>query len=269
MGLDVHLHKCSHWYKAIEVREKYNEESDKIWDDQILTGDQKIEKCKELDKTFDCDEYGSPNSIEDIEQPSPGHPDHMFQIGYFRSSYNNAGLNIFFQDIGLPDLYDIFAVDDKNESYYVAVNWKDSLTRCDKTIDAYKKHLASPIGNHNVVFIGQLIFCESKDTVKTPKEALGFFAKELDIRNKKENDMKWYMTGGIGANFMFPGIEVNAVIPGNGPLNEPGVYVIYKSKNVDDNGNNWYLDALEIVKETIGYVLSQDDPDQFRLGWSA
>jgi hypothetical protein len=40
-------------------------------------------------------------------------------------------------------------------------------------------------------------------------------------------------------------------------------YLVYKADM------EWYKQALEIVVEQIQYVLKQDDPDKFVLGWSA
>lgn len=39
---------------------------------------------------------------------------------------------------------------------------------------------------------------------------------------------------------------------------------IYRQENATD----WYLEALEIIKETIEYVLMQPDRDKFYLRWS-
>lgn len=59
-----------------------------------------------------------------INYPSVLHPEGLFQVGYFRSSYNPNGINNVLRSLDLPTLYDIFDVDD-NE-YYRAVDWKSA-----------------------------------------------------------------------------------------------------------------------------------------------
>jgi len=37
---------------------------------------------------------------------------------------------------------------------------------------------------------------------------------------------------------------------------------------VTESDNSWYLQALEIVRETIEYVLSRENKEQYYLHWS-
>jgi len=52
---------------------------------------------------------------------------------------------------------------------------------------------------------------------------------------------------------------VRAVIPG-----KEDIYIVHK-----DSGLGWYVEALEIVVETIEYVLNQPDPETYYLVWSS
>ena len=60
---------------------------------------------------------------QSMEQPSALHPDHLFQRGYFRSSYNESGINSLLASVELPTLYDIFEPD--GDVY--AVNFEGEL----------------------------------------------------------------------------------------------------------------------------------------------
>ena len=49
---------------------------------------------------------------EKIEIDSKKYPENYNKIGYFRSSYNSGGMNSVLDDLGVPDLYEIFPHDD-------------------------------------------------------------------------------------------------------------------------------------------------------------
>jgi hypothetical protein len=125
-----------------------------------------------------------------INIDSTTQPDHLFKIGYFRSSYNNAGINAYVNRLLCkPGLYHIF-----------------------------------PEGNDDSGFF-------------RPDWA-GARARALEMAGAIED---------ISAS-------------------EPSVvYAIYETGG-DHHG--WYVTALKIVAETCGYVLAQDNPDQFWMRWS-
>ena len=69
-----------------------------------------------------------------------------------------------------------------------------------------------------------------------------------------------------GGTFYLNGIQVCGFIPGKDILGDACMYVITKK---DTSGPDWYLQALEVVLETIEYVLEQPNPDSYRLAWSS
>jgi hypothetical protein len=59
-------------------------------------------------------------------------------------------------------------------------------------------------------------------------------------------------------------LKVLAMIPGIQTVlgTRPCIYVVTESDNT------WYLQALEVVRETIEFVLSQEDKELYYLHWS-
>jgi len=79
-------------------------------------------------------DYGAEISEEQTEIDSEKYPDHMFKIGYMRSSYNSGGFNSVVKKIVGHDLYWLFGVEDVQE-YVVRPDWKTALIRCDMLLD--------------------------------------------------------------------------------------------------------------------------------------
>src|SRR5690348_14525919 len=102
MGLDVYLKKYKEPVAAVLERVKQYEDSplheseDEGAEGQLAT----------LATELKLGEYGDPES-EYIENNSAQFPEHMFKIGYFRSSYNSGGINSVLRGYGIPDLYGI------------------------------------------------------------------------------------------------------------------------------------------------------------------
>lgn len=79
-------------------------------------------------------EYGVEIPEEKIEIDSEKYPDHLFKIGYMRSSYNSGGFNSVVSELVGHDLYWLFGVDG-TDNYIVHPDWKVASTRCQMLID--------------------------------------------------------------------------------------------------------------------------------------
>jgi len=79
-------------------------------------------------------EYGVEIPEEKTELDSEKYPEHMFKIGYMRSSYNSGGFNHVVEELVGHDLYWLFGVDGVDE-YRVMPNWNTASTRCQMLID--------------------------------------------------------------------------------------------------------------------------------------
>jgi hypothetical protein len=59
------------------------------------------------------------------------------------------------------------------------------------------------------------------------------------------------------------GTKIFAIIPGQNTVGTPGAFIVYKQDL------KFYTQALEIIIETIEWVLSQDKPMNYCLRWSS
>jgi hypothetical protein len=264
MGLDIYLYRYDDFEKSRELEEKYNDHSEKLWKEageyDNLTKEQKDEissKVKEYALSLGLDEWGSmEDGKEQIEESHPNYPDHYFKIGYFRSSYNSAGIERILRNLGLPTMDDIFK--HKGEDYYFQPNWEESLVRCEETIELFKQE-----GAYRVHHVSANMFKEPD--VHSEKEALDIFLKELEKEKPSNNNGEKFNYSNSHGDFnMAEPLKVLAMIPGTYKIfnNQPCVYVVTESDNT------WYIQALEIIRDTIKYVLSKENKEQYYLHWS-
>ena len=183
-----------------------------------------------------------------IEFPSAKYPDHFFKIGYFRSSYSEGGINAFLRRRGIPDLYYIFDVD--SEQYYVRPDWLGAKLR----VKEVKKLLEEQLEG----FPYDVTVVSPSSAVSSEREALQFFKEEIE----KNSSFSRYSNKRGFFSFREP-LEVVGVMMGvRWGMN--CAYLIYKQ-----HADPFYLQALEIVEETINFVLSTETPEKYLLGWSA
>jgi hypothetical protein len=261
MGLDIYLYRYDNYEKTRELEVKYNDFSTKTWEDageyNSLTQEQKDEisqKVKDYSLSLGLDKWGSDETTrEQIEEPHPLYPDHYFKIGYFRSSYNAGGIERILRNLGLPTMNDIFK--HEGEDYHFQPNWEESLVRCEEVIQMLIEK-----GPYRVHHVSNNMFNQPK--IHSEKQALDIFIEEL---NKRKPGVEGYNYSNINGEFLFhEPMKVLSMIPGTYEIfnKQPCVYVITESDNT------WYIQALEIVRDTIKYVLSRDNREQYYLHWS-
>lgn len=257
MGLDIYLKRYENFEATRAAETEYNNLTDEIWNNcgeyDDLSEDQKESlraQDEENAKRLGLDRWGSDETnVESIEMPHPNYPDHYFKIGYFRSSYNNSGIERILKNMGVPTLHEIFSVE--KEDYYIQPNWDEALINVNSAIEKLKLEPAYRIRD-----VGANIFSEPE--VNSPEDAMAILKKRL----KEGSDNNYSCSDG---EFMFSEPDkVIAFIPGFSHVfrKTPCVYVVTESDNT------WYIEALEIVKSTIEYVLSKDKREQYYLHWS-
>jgi hypothetical protein len=265
MGLDIYLSYYRDYNQSKANEKKYEIISEDIWNEvKEQEGEDLCEKTKkrvcdylnkEAEKLGLC-EWGEDITHRDrIELDSKLYPEHGFKIGYFRSSYNGSGINNLLRDLGIPDLYDIFCHDD--DEYEFVPDWANALNVVQEAIVQLKKDKG-----YRVETISANMFSPD-DVAKNPLEAMELFKKQLN--EKKSKDFNWYSNKDGHFYMDNKGLEVHGLIPGKDFIDRPCTYVVFKVKD----GNKYYLQALEIVKETIEYVLAQENPQAYYLRWSA
>lgn len=288
MGLDVYLRRYENFEDAIRREDEYEKRSSKEWEEaggyNALDESQRKEVKERTDKIKEelgLNSYGSvgaPDVIE-IENNSSKHPNHLFKVGYFRSSYNGSGFNRMLPDLcGHEGLYKIF--NNEKEEYYVRPDWDEARKETVIAIEMLKKAMKNKIFRahslRNSAFINSARTNNFADVPKNEEEAKNVFMKKFEEWTKDKNDF----CGGCfeskeGLFSIKKPLEIYGIINGvsNNILSllrgetsfEPGLFIIMEES---DNAK-WCLAALEIVLETIDYVLDQCDSNKYYLHWSA
>jgi hypothetical protein len=258
MGLDVYLYRITDYKKSKANEKMYEDYSEQLW------GNRKYEDVPEDDKiairnklNIKANELGLGDYGEDItykkkiELPSDLHPDHNFQIGYFRSSYNGSGINRILENKGLPTLFEIFEIEDGGE---VSPNYEQALINVKEVLAELRRDK----GYQVLTASGNLF---SKPNVSSSAEALRIFENELETHSGFNS------YSNINGEFhMGEPIKVVALIPGIETMmsERPCTYVVYKN----ESGVRYYIQALEVVQETIEFILAHENPQEFYMYWS-
>lgn len=267
MGLDIYLSHYTNYQQSKANEKAFEEISDNLYEAvKSVEGEELTEDAKKritttlsmeaeklgLDK-WGCDETYCSRVIMD----SKLHPEHYFKIGYFRSSYNSGGINNVLRDLGIPDLYDIFE-HNENDGYEFCPDWSNALRVVQKSIDLLKKDKG-----YRIESISPNLFSPD-DVPQSPAAAMEIFKQQLKGKSRNKNFQCYSNKSG---EFYLDnvGLKVYGMIPGKDMFDRQCTYVVYKQ----NDGNKSYLQALEIVKEAIEYVLAQKNPQEYYLHWSA
>lgn len=290
MDLDVSLYKCPNLKYAIKMQEAYEAALDKIyadWDELSKVGpptqaqeDEFNKKRAEAKEKFEIDGWNH-KSIEHIEFNSKTEPEHLFKIGYMRSSYNGVGINSVARVFGLPDLYDIFEID--NDEYYQEHDWDTIYLNVKDAIEKWQAHADSPAGKYYVRTFRPL-FASSKldpggqlipEGITNEHQAIECLNEQY-LRKKEEIDKDEWRSGGWSCGdgeFHPKPLKVAAIVAGAWDSDRPMTYnnmpVTYLvCERSDENSIQWYVTALQIVQEMVEWILEHPDKDQFYTGWS-
>lgn len=262
MGLDIYLYRYDNFEDTQRREREHSEFSEKNWastegrEYESLTEEEKNEirrKDKENAASLGLDDWGSDKEKkEQIELPSEKYPDHYFKIGYFRSSYNSGGIERILRNMGLPTLSDVF--NRHGDEYEFQPNWKESLEAINGLISLFIGK-----GAYRVNSVSANMFRDSE--VKSEERALEIFLEQM---RKAGETPEYNYSNSDGEFYLHEPIKVIAMIPGKENLfgERDCVYVVTESDNT------WYLQALEIVRDTIEYVLSRENQEQYYLHWS-
>lgn len=274
MGLDVYLYRITDKQKHANWKKAYLEYESRA-DKENLDEDAERELRLELGLEPDPDEvyteencrwphlFGKPVPWYDCpwEQPlgidSTIDPDHMFKIGYFRSSYNESGINYILRDrIGI-DLYEIFGASDDGEDFYP--DWTAARARAGEALLDLRRSVEETDG----VRVARLYLCP-EGGVKDGAEALKVFMK---IKRSHEGT-DYNFSNRAGHFFFHKPYTLLAILPGKDSFFGSCCYAVFKTENEERTWWGWYITALKIVIETCDYVLASDDPSSFYMSWS-
>jgi hypothetical protein len=204
-------------------------------------------------------------SEDEIGIPSKTDPEHYFKIGYFRSSYNNVGIEcVIHYLIGKSPLHEIFQ---PSGDHQFTPDWRAALERCDQIIAEVEAALDTDRAKYTCYCVSaQNLYANEPKIVTSDAEALDVFLKEKKDRESRGASFSTYSN--LSGEFIFSEkpLNVRALLRGVSVLQQPALYVVYEN---EDDRFDWYVKALRIVKETIQYVLDQPDPDTYELIWSS
>lgn len=279
MGLDVYLHRQDADPVAIEKLESasaaYSEEQYSLMArgrkyDEIPEADLQAwrDKRKQYNKEHGLDEDGVAPGRETVDEPSSLYPEHLFRVGYFRSSYNEGGVNSVLRNLDIPDLYDIFPHEDEHE---FTPDWQAAKVTCQDSIEQLKAYIGSDSGKYRTIKILEMRF-NDQTYPSTEREAIEIFLKKRDENAKHNEDLKrkYFDFSCREGEFFLRGLKVYAVLPGKtSGYGEVSYMIVENDANDPDEGLNWYVQALEVVLETIEYVLKTGEPERYRLSWSS
>jgi hypothetical protein len=290
MGLDVSLYKCPNLNYAMKMEQAYEAALDQVyeeWNDFCKNHsptqqeeDEFNKKRMALKDKFEIEGYNH-KSLERIRFDSKTEPEHLFKIGYMRSSYNGAGINSVANVFGLPDLYTIFEID--NEDYFQEHDWDTIYQNVKDALEKWQAHASSPAGKYwvhtfrprlnssKLSTTGQLI----PEGITSEHEAIERL-NENYLKKKEEIDKdEWRLSGWTShkGEFYPKPLKVAAIVAGawnpEQPLhfrNMPVTYLVCERENEDTI--QWYVTALQIVQEMVEWILEHPDKDQFFTGWS-
>lgn len=313
MGLDVYLYRYNGERTIAMDLQELKEHGNAIED---ADGEAKQKYIDDNKLHLHVNKYGGPAIKEEgVELDSAKYPEHMFKIGYLRSSYNNSGFDSMLSQLCNYDLGTIFNYDG---DYMFIPDWDKSLVRCDAMIDQLKcnnGYVVYPISpfngipttmNHNCHKEADslrqynsimeenhkdepfetnefqiwpkgttlLAVVSGSNTILMRDESDEYYVyKPLDRRevthaisvfeSKKEQAGKesFRSFGCREGEFYLDGIEVFGLKKCNGLFGKRFDFIV--RKDID-----WYLQAAEITKEMIVWVLDQPDSDRYYLHWS-
>jgi hypothetical protein len=272
MGLDVYLTRFENYAASQRLKAEYERRMDRAWeqmanrrnDDEISSQEEEIysQQCRKIARTIGLDSNGEDPLVQTIRLPSSQYPDHRFKIGYFYSSNNDSGINRILSDAIGIDLHSITSP--LAEEEYFQPDWSLARDICLKAIADFTTHIEQhPYGVVPLTFDPNISPTQAQITSK----ALAL--QKLVAMKEQITDTQPNTFGGwAGDFFLTEPLEVLAVIPGTaGFLDRPDLpcfYIVFQHKHLD-----FYLQALEIVLETIEYVLEQPDIDKYYLDWSS
>ncbi len=272
MGLDIYLEKCADFDAMRAAQSAAESEIEALFEgveyDKLSKPER--EALREKQKAIELKhgltgEYGRFHLAERIERDSAKHPEHLFKVGYFRSSYNGSGFNAVMERKGLPTLYDILKPE-ANDEYYVRCDWRRVKALVDRALLAYaamQQDLRSRVDAMKV----QANLFDPDHGPRSEKEAL-----DIAVRELQEASTRGHGYSCKDGEFHPQGIKVLALLPGKDVMfgeghSRPCTYVVYETERMGDN--DWYLQALQVLQETVDTVLADPHPEHFYLVWSS
>ena len=261
MGLDIYLYRYDDFGRVNALEDEAEAHANEAWQKaggwDALT-DAERDEVSAANKAWNAErglgEWGEvlPPAKIKVELPSARWPDHLFKVGYFRSSYNDGGFNrVAFNLVG-KDLAWIFDVG--GDDYHVRPDWKAALARASQVSDELEKE--PQIGAFNVSPIN--LFEGTPEPVDTAR-AIEIYKEQASRATGPFGD-GW--SNKAGEFFPHNPLKVLALVNGIDVFKRPAIIVVHE-KDLSS-----YVQSARIVAETCQYVLDTGEPEKHVLHWS-
>lgn len=272
MGLDVYLVRYPDGVQeSLETQREFNRRRDALTKKlrKKYLGDADgfpsalRDKALELADELETDAFGEPLNAEEITLDSKLYPEHLWKIGYFRSSYNVSGFDSVVSRWVPWSLGTAF--NNPMMEYLHYPDWDQCLSRTKHMRDEILAHIENK-GAHSV--FTEPVFSATGDTVgRDPTSALNLFYERVE-KDKQYKDHPLSASRYSCSDGFFchnQPLEVAALVKGVDFMGDPCIHVIYE---LSDSMLDYYTQATEIAVETCEWVLNTGRQDEYLLHWS-
>lgn len=277
MGLDVYLTR----YEDKAAYDAWEAEADSAKSaicDRYRTGDTcDYDAAQPEIKAYDA-AHPAPARVS-IELDSARHPEHMFKIGYARSSYNEGGINSLLRALlgEGRDLYYVFCRKDDDAYESNATDWERVKVRA-REVRGALEYAAESVGGCSVMKMTYGL--GGNGPARSAADALRLWREELAKGPLGDRPGGFNCYGNAAGTFCMgrEPMRVRAVIlgsepslwaklKGQGDQFEPVTYLVVEG----DDGYRWQIQALEVVEEWADHMLAmpRDERAKHWLRWSS
>ena len=261
--MEVGLLRFEDFGKTQELEKRWDDYHSKVFSDLAngkdrMTDDDLAQLRRKTSVLSDA--LGLSNRGEDyknvsrIEQPSNVHPDHLFKVGTMVDTMDEFALSVVLGNLGIHGIHAIFGdhvqyVNKGGGIEYIRPDW----SRCFDNVCDAKSALVKAVSEGRNFMVSTLSGVPSV-SLKSPYEAVSMFQEQRAYAHAHKLDRNY--VNQLGWFFMNKPLSIRAAISGTvitGGVPVPATYLVY---NVD---MDWYMKALDIICETIEYVLSRSD----------
>jgi hypothetical protein len=207
--------------------------------------------------------------IEAADAPtSKVNPDHLFKVDYWRSSYNEGGINRILGNLGIPTLWDIAGVtedmvsnawdpdpskEDDPRNGEIHLDWKRVRANADEAVILLR---AAP--DLGVMWEQPNDLRPQDGIIDTESKAMDYVIDQLaEHPHKKDDPMPFTSWTNAKGFFTHNPLAVKGIVRGKG-FGGDGHYIVYEIDDGDE-GRASYIESLEIVKESADWALSLDE----------
>ncbi len=186
-------------------------------------------------------------------------PEHPFKLGYFSSADDENSLNEILKLRTGFDLKYIFFGEECSQNIIKPV-WEDILLRFDNV----KKILKETIEEDGWFSFKLFDFTEkNSNSIIGNKNALDIYLnRKKQTRNLK--DMSKLITSD-GIFYINHSPKILAILKNyNEKTNKPSVFVLFEAS---EKQSKYYLEGLEIIRETVEFILNQPNQKDYELHW--